>query len=922
MVFKIKEQKNTDEIKKLEFENSLLKSSYAQLKKTTAKLEKEKERLDISNFQLNQAQKQAKIGSWTWDSVADKITWTKELYHIYGLDYRLPAPNYLNHLKLYSIQSRKVLDTAVKKSLKNGKSYEVELELFDTSKGEKWVICKGFALKDSNGQIAGQTGTVQDITESKKQRQIFRESELKYKIIAEKSKAVTMLTNLDGEATYISPNSISAFGWPANKLIGTTPNIFHPDDRVSVLNALRSAVKGSSRDNFRYRIIGNNKKIYWISHYWSPVMKAGKLDSVLSVLINIDEIKSKEQELEKKTFIIDNTLEGHALFVYKKNHKSKLTYVNKAWEDITGLKARDVLDKKEPLMFTSVKNKPEQKRRLYSKLDSGDFFQEDMEWVVADGKKIDVSVLSMPLRQDGVIVGWFITIRDITAQKTIEKKLKAEKNNVDQVVKERTSELRKQKLFSNTIIRNIPDMVFVKDAKNLRFELMNKAGETLLGVAEHELIGKSDYDFFPKSEADYFIEKDMETLKNRVLINTFDESIHTPQGIRFLHTKKIPIMDENGKPEFLLGISEDITEQKKLREELDNNAEEKFKLVFNSTTDAMFVSDMNTGKFILNNEAGKKMFGYTQEEIDKLTVLDLYPKETQVIVMDKSNLSEKIYKDLLVKRNDGSVFYADLNLSSITMQKNDYKMCIFRDVTKRREEENKFNQVKNDFLSMASHQLRTPLSATKWVLESLIDKNNIDPKQLEKFNDLIFSNERLIKLVNRLLSVARIESNRLVVDKKNTELKELIGRVVNDLKVISDQNGKEIKVSLPPDLKDVYCDPVLIGEALENLLSNAIAYSEESSVDIAVSIENREDDYLVSVHSKGYIEPSLLINIRKFNKFERGTGSAIRTPSGSGLGLYIVKRIVDASGGKFWVESNPETDTTFYFTIIKQKNDK
>ena len=363
-------------------------------------------------------------------------------------------------------------------------------------------------------------------------------------------------------------------------------------------------------------------------------------------------------------------------------------------------------------------------------------------------------------------------------------------------------------------------------------------------------------------------------------------------------------------------------EQKKLREELDNNAEEKFKLVFNSTTDAMFVSDMNTGKFILNNEAGKKMFGYTQEEIDKLTVLDLYPKETQVIVMDKSNLSEKIYKDLLVKRNDGSVFYADLNLSSITMQKNDYKMCIFRDVTKRREEENKFNQVKNDFLSMASHQLRTPLSATKWVLESLIDKNNIDPKQLEKFNDLIFSNERLIKLVNRLLSVARIESNRLVVDKKNTELKELIGRVVNDLKVISDQNGKEIKVSLPPDLKDVYCDPVLIGEALENLLSNAIAYSEESSVDIAVSIENREDDYLVSVHSKGYIEPSLLINIRKFNKFERGTGSAIRTPSGSGLGLYIVKRIVDASGGKFWVESNPETDTTFYFTIIKQKNDK
>ncbi len=121
----------------------------------------------------------------------------------------------------------------------------------------------------------------------------------------------------------------------------------------------------------------------------------------------------------------------------------------------------------------------------------------------------------------------------------------------------------------DSIVENIPHMIFVKDAKELRFVLFNKAGEELLGFPREQMIGKNDYDFFPKEEADFFTSKDRMVLNGRQLVNIPEEVIHTRlKGPRILHTKKIPIFDESGEPRYLLGISEDITEKKKSEESL------------------------------------------------------------------------------------------------------------------------------------------------------------------------------------------------------------------------------------------------------------------------------------------------------------------------------------------------------------------
>jgi two-component system, cell cycle sensor histidine kinase and response regulator CckA len=130
--------------------------------------------------------------------------------------------------------------------------------------------------------------------------------------------------------------------------------------------------------------------------------------------------------------------------------------------------------------------------------------------------------------------------------------------------------------FLDSIIENIPDMIFVKEAAELRFVRFNKAGEDLLGYPREDLIGKNDYDFFPKEEADFFVAQDRAVLRGRRVVDIPEEPIHTRRkGIRILHTKKIPLLGPDGRPAYLLGISEDITDHKQAEEALKVAAQQK-----------------------------------------------------------------------------------------------------------------------------------------------------------------------------------------------------------------------------------------------------------------------------------------------------------------------------------------------------------
>jgi PAS domain S-box-containing protein len=171
------------------------------------------------------------------------------------------------------------------------------------------------------------------------------------------------------------------------------------------------------------------------------------------------------------------------------------------------------------------------------------------EIVLADGRVIEVSsrVVLLP---SGCANGrvWFT--RDVTeARRAREELVQANR-------------------FLDSVVENIPDMIFVKDAETLRFVRFNRAGERLLGVDRDALIGKSDADFFPPDQVQFFVDKDRAVLASGTLYDIPEEPIETAEGTRLLHTKKIPILDDAGRPRYLLGISRDITAAKHAEQQL------------------------------------------------------------------------------------------------------------------------------------------------------------------------------------------------------------------------------------------------------------------------------------------------------------------------------------------------------------------
>ncbi len=183
--------------------------------------------------------------------------------------------------------------------------------------------------------------------------------------------------------------------------------------------------------------------------------------------------------------------------------------------------------------------------------------------------------------------------------------------------------------FLKSILENIPDMVFLKDAETLSFRYMNSAGEALVGFELKSLLGRTDYDFFPRAEADLFTRKDREALAGGRLVDIPEEPIMTRDGqLRYLHTKKIPICDDHGKPIYLLGISRDVTEIKRAR---DN--EQHF---FVNAPDMLCVVGFD-GLIELANPAFQRQLGYSARELIGLHYLSFVHPDDQPDVEEQFN---------------------------------------------------------------------------------------------------------------------------------------------------------------------------------------------------------------------------------------------------------------------------------------------
>jgi PAS domain S-box-containing protein len=422
-----------------------------------------------------------------------------------------------------------------------------------------------------------------------------------------------------------------------------------------------------------------------------------------------------------------------------------------------------------------------------------------------------------------------------------------------------------------------------------------------------------------------------------------------------------PILDKDKNVRFFVGIERDVTEEKRQTEEITRKTLEleaqqkttleileevkkekektelaardleKFKLAVDGASDHIVITDPD-GIILYANKAVEKITGFSQEEVlgQKAGSLQNWGGLMEKNTYESLWYVIKTYKNTFVgglknKRKNGDRY--DAFSSIIPIMDKDKNVRFFvgieRDVTKEKE----IDRAKTEFVSLASHQLRTPLSSVNWYAEMLLagDAGEINDEQKKYLKEIYDGNQRMVELVNSLLNVSRLDLGTFTVEPKPTNIPETAKSVLGELKQQIEKKHLVIKEMYAEHIPLFPADQKLLRIIFQNLLSNAVKYTRDSGT-IALSVqilpkntvfggkEMTEEVLALSVSDTGMGIPEGQKD-RVFSKLFRADNAQESESEGTGLGLYIIKSITDQSAGNIWFESEENNGTIFYVTF-------
>ncbi len=526
----------------------------------------------------------------------------------------------------------------------------------------------------------------------------------------------------------------------------------------------------------------------------------------------------------------------------------------------------------------------------------------EAEWTYLrkDGTRFPVLLSVSALRDETQqIVGYLGIAQDITEHKQAELALQHSKQLLD------------------SVIENIPSMIFMKRAEDLRFVLINKAGEKLLGVKREELIGKSDYDLFPKEQADHFVGKDRETLTSGFR-NIEAEPVNTREnGERILHTRKITIRDSEGQAKYLLGISDDITEKRHAEQALQEGAQHT-QAILDNVVDGIITIDAH-GIIASVNKSAERIFGYKAAEMIGQNVKMLMPDpyrgghDGYLRSYRETGVARIIGKGREVEgqRKDGSLFPLDLAVSEISRNGKRMFVGMTRDITERKH----MDRMKSEFVSTVSHELRTPLTSISGALGLLAGGMAASlPEQTRMLIDIANNNsQRLTLLINDLLDMEKITAGKMRFDMQVQPLMPLVEQALQANKMFGVQSGISIRIIEQAEVIQVRVDPQRLMQVFSNFLSNAIKFSPQGG-EVSIAVHQLGGRVRVAVSDQGPgIPPEFHKHI--FQKFSQADSSDTRQKGGTGLGLAISKELIEHMGGRIGFDSVAGQGATFYIEL-------
>lgn len=504
--------------------------------------------------------------------------------------------------------------------------------------------------------------------------------------------------------------------------------------------------------------------------------------------------------------------------------------------------------------------------------------------------------------EQGEIVEWFGTASDITEHHRIEVELDHAREHTEQ-----------QKRLYETIMSSTPDLVYVFDL-NYRFTYANQALLTMWGKTWETAIGKSLLENGYEDWHAAMHEREIDEVRlTRKSIRGEVSFPHAVLGKRIYDYIFMPVLNDQGEVEAVAGTTRDITEIRNAEMAI-TESESRFRTMAEGADVMISVLDEHGNGSYFNEKwstvTGKNAASLMGKGWMELPAQD--NKEQVIKTLINAFLQQKYWQfDFQITTDDGRLRWLLASGSPRRRQDGSFAgyICTAIDITEIKENE----QRKNDFISMVSHELKTPLTSVMGYTQLLSRKlsDHADPFLRDILQRTEQQLTKMTSLINGFLNVARLESGKLPMQCSAFDFSDLLRDIEQEsmTRVLSHQ----LLIVPPADPVFVYADREKIGQVIQNFIDNAVKYSPVKST-IEVVCEQVDHRIKLSVHDQGYgISDTNLPHL--FGRYYRVENDKTKGIAGFGIGLYLCKEIIKAHDGEIAATSKLHVGSTFYFTL-------
>ncbi|WP_053955255.1 MASE3 domain-containing sensor histidine kinase [Inediibacterium massiliense] len=490
--------------------------------------------------------------------------------------------------------------------------------------------------------------------------------------------------------------------------------------------------------------------------------------------------------------------------------------------------------------------------------------------------------------------------------------------------------------FMDMLIDTIPNPIFYRNKEGVYLGC-NKSFEQLMGLTKEEIIGYRTYDLFYKDIANIYCHMD-EELIHKGGVQIYESKIHNKEkDYKYVIFHKAVYTNLEGEGEGLIGVISDITERKNMELEL-KESEERYSQLVELLPDGLAICDDSKIEFV--NTASVKLFGAnSKDELIGKNIHDFIYKDyydtvqnrIQKVVLHKNNVP--LLEQKAVRLN-GEVIDVEGKLIPFCINRKTKYVSIIRDITERKnaealkrriQEAEEQDKIKTEFFANLSHELRTPLNLIFSSIQLLeLDFKNKDIWTNEKIVNkrmkvLKQNGYRLLRLVNNLIDITKIDSGYFELDIQNYNIVSIVEEIT--LSVVEYMKEKKIHLQFDTDIEEkiIACDPDNLERILLNLFSNAVKFTNPGG-HVYVNVWDQKDGILIEVKDTGVGIPKDQLELI-FERFKQVDKSLRRNHEGSGIGLSLVESLVKMQGGSIWVNSEVGKGTTFMIKFLDHRVD-